>query len=111
VERPEVLALAWDRETQSGAVPWHDATVQFDRIRGPEVEAYRQGLPDPFADNPQVKGSRAFGSASHYDQQVNLPMEVLSREGVLERAMAVASENPPYKTPGPDRAQLEVLLT
>ena len=122
VERPEDLALAWERETLGSAVPWHDATVQFDRIRGPEVEAFRQGLPDPFADNSKVMGTRAFASAGHYDQQVNLwqaeiascyslPIDVISREGVLERAMAVASENPPYTTPGPDRVQLEALLT
>ena len=122
LDRPAELATAWDIETQGNALPWHQATVQFDRVRGPEVEALRLGLPDPFAKDRIVGGSRAFASASHYDEQVlnwmsemqsclSLPSEVVSREGVLERVRRVARENPPYETPGPDRVQLEGLLS
>lgn len=41
---------------------------------------------------------------------ISLPMDVIGRSGVFERVLEVASENPPYVTPGPDRTQLEALL-
>lgn len=122
LDDPAELASAWDRVTQSRAVPWHDATVQFDRVRGPEVEAYRLGQPDPH--DPQdvgVAALRAFDSARHYDAQVlhwfgqqasciSLPTEVAAMPGVSERVIEVASNNPVYATPGPGRAELEDLL-
>ena len=104
------------------AVPWHEATVQFDRVRGPEVEAYRLGQPDPHdPSDPNIARVRAFNSASHHDAQVlswfseisscrSLGVEVLTRPGLFERVLEVASENPPYATPGPDRSKLEALL-
>ena len=94
----------------------------FDRIRGPEVEAFRLGLPDPHDPaNSTVAGTRAFASAAHYDAEVlnwfaetmscmTLPLDVIRREGVFERVLEVAQANPPYVTPGPDRAELEALL-
>jgi 2-polyprenyl-6-methoxyphenol hydroxylase-like FAD-dependent oxidoreductase len=122
LEDPVGMAEAWDRETEVRAAPWHDATVQFDRVRGPEVEAYRLALPDPHdPTDPMVSGFRAFASAAHYDTEVltwfgeqagciTLPMEVARREGAFDRVLEVAMANPPYMTPGPDRAQLEALL-
>jgi len=122
VDRPAEMASTWDKTTEMEAVPWHAATVQFDRVRGPEVEAQRLGRPDPHdPSDPNIAGARAFNSASHYDAQVlswfsevsscrSLPMEVLTRPGVFERVLEIASENPPYLTPGPDRSQLEALL-
>ena len=103
-------------------MPWHNATVQIDRVRGPEVEAFRLGLADPHDPNdPGIAGLRAFGSAVHYDAQLlaqygeimsrmTLPSDVIARPGVFERIIEVASQNPPYQTPGPDRRQLEDLL-
>lgn len=122
VDRPELMAATWNEVTEAHAVPWHESTVQFDRVRGPEVEASRLGQPDPHdPSDPMVAISRAFASAMHYDAQVlawnqeiasclTLPIEVLARSGVIERILTVAGENPPYATPGPDRAQLEELL-
>lgn len=122
LDQPAEMAVAWVGATQIDAEPWHEATVQFDRVRGPEVEAFRLGLPDPNdPDDPMVAGSRAFFSASHYDAQVlawyqevascqSLPMDVLMRPGVFDRVLEVAAENPPYVTPGPDRPRLEELL-
>jgi 2-polyprenyl-6-methoxyphenol hydroxylase-like FAD-dependent oxidoreductase len=122
LDRPDEMAASWGHATRLHAQPWHDATVEFDRVRGPEVEAARLGEPDPHDPaDPAVAGTRAFFSATHYDPQVlswffeiggcfALPTEVLSRPGVLERVIAIASENPPYVTPGPDRSQLEALL-
>jgi 2-polyprenyl-6-methoxyphenol hydroxylase-like FAD-dependent oxidoreductase len=123
LDDPKGLADGWQQVTSANAEPWHDTTVQFDRIRGPEVEAFRQGLPDPHApDDLLVMGFRALDSARHYDGEVlqwwgeqasclALPMEVASRPGVFERVFEVATANPPYVTPGPDRAALEDLLT
>lgn len=122
LDRPAEMAEAWARATQMQAEPWHEATVQFDRTRGPEVEAFRLGQPDPHdPSDPNIAGARAFYSASHYDAQVlswfceiggclTLPMDVLTRPGAFERVLEVAAGNPPYVAPGPDRPQLEELL-
>jgi 2-polyprenyl-6-methoxyphenol hydroxylase-like FAD-dependent oxidoreductase len=119
---PATMAKEWERATNERAALWHDATVSFDRIRGPEIEAYRQGLPDPHDPNDiSVAGPRAFVSASHYDPQclawfgevascISLPDQVVAREGVLEKVLEVALSNPPYQPPHPDRATLESLL-
>jgi 2-polyprenyl-6-methoxyphenol hydroxylase-like FAD-dependent oxidoreductase len=122
VDQPVEFARAWDQATRDVAAPWHDATVDFDRVRGPEVEALRQGLPDPFDPaDPAVAGARAFDTASHYDRQVfawgselggcfSLPSELLSRPGVFDRVLEVAMAHEPYVTPGPTRAELEALV-
>lgn len=122
LEDPRQLADEWERRTRERPARWHAATVDFDRLRAPQVEALLRGLDDP-ADpsDPAVAGPRAFASAAHYDPQVlewffevmscyALPAEVLSREGVRERVGEVAAANPPYVSPGPDRARLEELL-
>ncbi|HVA71169.1 MAG TPA: FAD-dependent oxidoreductase [Acidimicrobiales bacterium] len=122
VGHPKELATAWDETTRREAVPWHDATVQFDRVRGPEVEALRLGEPDPHdPSDSSVAVARAFSSAAHYDPQVlawsselgsclTQPSELFARPGVIERVLEVAGQNPTYVIPGPDRAQLEALL-
>ena len=122
LDDPTRMAKEWQAVTEAKALPWHDDTVDFDRIRGPEVEAYRCHQPDPFASgDPGVARARAFTSASHYDPQVfewfaevhgciASPAQVFSRDGAPERVSEVAGSNPPYRTPGPDRSQLEALL-
>ncbi len=122
VDRPVELSERWDEVTQATAVPWHASTVAFDEMRGPEVEALRQGLADPLdANDPSVAMSRAFGSALHYDRQVfswgqeiggclALPDEVFARPGAFERVIDVAMAHPSYDVPGPSRADLEALL-
>jgi 2-polyprenyl-6-methoxyphenol hydroxylase-like FAD-dependent oxidoreductase len=122
IEEPRKLAEEWERRTAERAARWHASTVDFDRIRAPEVEAHLQGLPDPFDPaDPSVAGPRAFASASQYDSQVlhwfseliaciTLPEDVIARPGVFERVLDVALSNPPYVPPGPSRAELEELL-
>ncbi|MFI5036708.1 MAG: FAD-dependent oxidoreductase [Acidimicrobiales bacterium] len=122
VDQPAELARRWDEVTRAVAAPWHASTVSFDAVRGPEVEALRQGLPDPFdANDPSVAMPRAFNSALHYDRQVfawgqeiagclALPEQVFARPGVFERVIEVALAHPPYEAPGPSRAELEALL-
>ena len=123
LDDPSAMATEWERATAANAARWHDATVQYDRVRGPEVEAYRQGLPDPHDPNDMaVAGFRAFDSARHYDPQVlqwygeqatcfTLADDLVAREGVFERVLDVALSNEPYVMPAPDRATLETLLT
>jgi len=122
VEDPRRLAVEWARRTAERAARWHASTVDFDRIRAPEVEAHLHGLPDPFdASDPSVAGPRAFASASHHDLQVlqwffevvgclTLPDEVMARDGVFERVLDVALSTPPSSSPGPTRTELEELL-
>lgn len=122
LDDPAKMAHEWDRVTTANAARWHEATVRYDRVRGPEVEAYRQGLPDPHDPNDMaVAGFRAFDSARHYDPQVlqwfgeqatcfTLPDDLVARPGVFERVLDVALSNEPYVMPAPDRATLEALL-
>jgi len=122
VDQPVELSRRWDEVTRAVAAPWHASTVAFDAVRGPEVEALRQGLADPLdANDPSVAMPRAFNSALHYDRQVfawgqeiggclALPEEIFSRPGAFERVIDVALAHPPYEAPGPSRAELEALL-
>lgn len=119
---PVTMAEEWERVTAERAVPWHESTVQFDRIRGPEIEAFCRGLPDPHDPNDlAVAGPRAFASAAHYDPQclawfgevascISRPDDIVARDGVLAKVVEVAVANPPYQTPAPSRAELESLL-
>jgi len=87
IDDPNQLSAEWERRTGDTPAKWHASTVDFDRLRAPEVDALLQGLDDPFdPSDPSVAGPRAFASAAHYDPQV------------------------PYSSPGPDRAELEELL-
>lgn len=116
------LASEWERRTGDRPARWQASTVDFDRLRAPQVDAFMQGLDDPVdPSDPSVTGPRAFASAAHYDHQVlewffevigclTLPAYVTAREGVLERVLDVALSNPPYSSPGPNRAELEELL-
>jgi 2-polyprenyl-6-methoxyphenol hydroxylase-like FAD-dependent oxidoreductase len=122
INDPGALAAEWERLTGGRPAKWHASTVDFDRIRAPEVDAFLQGLDDPFdPTDPNVAGPRAFASAAHYDRQVlewfyevvsctSLPDDVISREGVFDRVLEVALSTPPYSSPGPNRAELEEIL-
>ena len=122
IDDPHQLAVEWERRTGGRPARFHASTVDFDRLRAPQVDAFMRGQDDP-ADpsDPSVAGPRAFASAAHYDAEVlrwydeviacfSLPDEVVARDGVLERVREVASSTPPYSSPGPDRAELEEIL-
>jgi 2-polyprenyl-6-methoxyphenol hydroxylase-like FAD-dependent oxidoreductase len=122
IDNPRQLASEWERQTGNRPARWHASTVDFDRLRAPQVDAFMQGLDDPFdPSDPSVAGPRAFASAAHYDPQVlqwffeviscyTLPDEVMARDGVFERVLEVALSTPPYSSPGPNRAELEEIL-
>jgi 2-polyprenyl-6-methoxyphenol hydroxylase-like FAD-dependent oxidoreductase len=123
IEDPYQLAREWERRTGDRPARWHASTVDFDRVRAPEVDAFMRGLDDPFdPSDPNVAGARAFASAAHHDPQVlqwflevlaclSLPDEVIGREGVFERVLEVALSTEPYTSPGPNRSELEEILT
>jgi 2-polyprenyl-6-methoxyphenol hydroxylase-like FAD-dependent oxidoreductase len=122
IDDPRQLAGEWERRTGDRPERWHTSTVDFDRLRAPEVDAFMHGLDDPFdPSDPSVAGPRAFASAAHYDPQVlqwfheviscyTLPDDVIAREGAFERVLEVALSTPPYSSPGPNRAELEEIL-
>ncbi len=122
IDDPGQLATEWERRTEGRPAKWHASTVDFDRLRAPQVDAFLQGLDDPFdPSDPRVAAPRAFASASHYDPHVlewyfeaigclTLPGDVIAREGVFERVLEVALSTPPYSSPGPNRAELEEIL-
>jgi 2-polyprenyl-6-methoxyphenol hydroxylase-like FAD-dependent oxidoreductase len=122
VDDPRQLADEWERRTGDRPARFHASTVNFDRLRAPQVEALMMGLDDPLdPSDPSVAGPLAFASAAHYDPQVlrwffevisclSLPDEVLACEGALERVLEVALSNPPYSPPGPNRGELEEIL-
>jgi 2-polyprenyl-6-methoxyphenol hydroxylase-like FAD-dependent oxidoreductase len=122
IDDPRRLAGEWERRTGDRPARWHASTVDFDRLRAPQVDAFLQGLDDPFdPSDPSVAGPRAFASAAHYDPQVlqwfheviacySLPDDVMAGEGVFGRVLEVALSNPPYSSPGPNRAELEEIL-
>lgn len=122
IDDPCQLAGEWQRRTEGRPARWHASTVDFDRLRAPQVEAFLQGLDDPSdPSDPSVAGPRAFASAAHYDPKAlewfyevtgcfSLPDEVIGRDGVFERVLEVALSNPPYSSPGPNRAELEEIL-
>jgi 2-polyprenyl-6-methoxyphenol hydroxylase-like FAD-dependent oxidoreductase len=122
IDDPRQLAAEWERRTGDRPARWHASTVDFDRIRAPQVDAFMRGLDDPFdPSDPSVAGPRAFASAAHYDPEVlqwflevltcmSLPDEVIAREGVFERVIEVALSTRPYASPGPNRAELEEIL-
>jgi len=122
IDEPRELAGEWERRTGERPARWHASTVDFDRLRAPQVDAFMRGLQDPFdPSDPAVAGPRALTSAAHYDPQVlewffevitcqTLPDDLIAREGVLERVLDVALSNAPYESPGPSRTELEELL-
>lgn len=122
IDDPRQLASEWERRTGDRPARWHASTVDFDRLRAPQVDAFLLGLDDPFdPSDPGVAGPRALASTAHYDPQVlewffevisccSLPGEVMAREGVFERVLEVALSNPPYSSSGPNRAELEEIL-
>ncbi len=112
----EPLEPAWGRETRQRVVP----DTQFDRLRGPEVDPFRQHLPNPH-DPKDRWWLDLVNSAIYSDAQVlqwvgeqsncsTLPTDLASRPESWSGSSRVACANPPYRVPGPNQAALELLL-
>ncbi len=121
LDDPAAAQRAWHSSTEGRVSQLHDATVGFDLVRGPEVEAERQGLPVPPLEDPVAQMTAAFDTARHHDADLFRawadiatlrcdPGEVIGRPGVLERVLEVAGSHERYQAPCPERSQLEAAL-
>ncbi|MGH8978987.1 MAG: FAD-dependent oxidoreductase, partial [Acidimicrobiia bacterium] len=121
LDDPAAAHAAWQKATALRAEGFHEATVAFDVVRGPEVEAERHGRPVPVSEDPVAQITKALDSARHYDADVFRawadiatlqadPLEVLGRPGVMDRVLDVAGNAEPYQAPCPDRTELEALV-
>jgi hypothetical protein len=102
--------------------PWYRETLEEDRERLRELEAFRQGLePAPPSERPALL-RRALSTAAIFDpdlfrayadsRAVLKPLEqTFSENGVAERTLEVAGENQQLQIPGPSREELVAMLS
>lgn len=121
LEDQREFAEAWDAATEERLAPWYRETVEEDRERLRELEAFRQGLePAAPSERPAVL-RRALSTAALYDpdlfrayldsRAVLKPLgQTFSDDGVVERALQIAGEKEPLELPGPSREELIALL-
>ncbi len=111
------LAIRWGELTTEHVEPLFADTLSFDRHRLAEVEAVIEGRPYE-TDDPSWNMGNALASSIMRDPdllrgflEVGLLLDrgvnVLSRPGLAERALALADPTP---LPGPDRAELLTLV-
>jgi 2-polyprenyl-6-methoxyphenol hydroxylase-like FAD-dependent oxidoreductase len=102
LDDPAALAAAWKTATDRRARPFVEATIDYDRVRAPEVEAAMEGRVHEHT-NPAALAFVAMNNARHRDQFVfenfrdiatlsATTGEVLSREGVFERVIEFGTE-------------------
>lgn len=114
LDDPGAVAAGWKTGTDKRALPFVESTIDYDRVRGPEVEAAIEGRTHEHTD-PAALGFIAMDNARHRDQQVfehfrdiatlrTTIDEVLAREGVFERVLEFGAE--PWTHPQPTRDEL-----
>jgi len=114
---PAAFATAFQRHTDERVAPYVHDQLRADRARVAEMDALRRGEPAPAAD---VDVS-AFAVAAMEDPEVfraflevlmclALPSEVLSRPRIAD-AVARRRGETPAPAPGPDRRELEALIS
>jgi 2-polyprenyl-6-methoxyphenol hydroxylase-like FAD-dependent oxidoreductase len=114
LDEPAAMATAWKTATDRRARPFVEATIAYDRVRAPEVEAAMEGRVHEHTD-PAALGFVAMNNARHRDQFVfehyrdiatlnATTAEVIAREGVLERIIEFGTE--PWAPARPTRDQL-----
>lgn len=110
---PLALALAHDSVTETRVTPWYRYTVESDQKRIAQITAAIQGRT---ALRPKDPGS-ALLVAMMYDPDLfrvfieifsllALPQEVMTRPGLTDRIMEVASTHETVAPPGPSRDEL-----
>lgn len=116
-EDPAGFATRWDAETAATVEPYYRDTLAFDRHRLAEMRAEVAGVPYE-TDAPGWLLSEALRRASGKDPDLlraylgiasllERGVDVLSRPGVAERAIALGSPEP---APGPNRAELLAIV-
>lgn len=114
IDDPVAVAHQWRAATARRALPLVEATVDYDRVRAPEVEAAIAGEPYEPTDMATL-GFIAMNNARRRDQVVfehfrdivtlrASPDEVIAREGVLQRVLEFGAE--PMPQAQPSRAEL-----
>jgi 2-polyprenyl-6-methoxyphenol hydroxylase-like FAD-dependent oxidoreductase len=114
LDDPAALATAWKTATDRRVRPFVEATIDYDRIRAPEVEAAMEGRVHEHTD-PGALGFVAMNNARRRDQFVfenfrdiatlnATSGEVLSRDGVFERVIEFGAEA--WTPAQPTRGQL-----
>jgi len=115
------LATAWQLATDEELGPWHEATLTLDRARSREIEGILTGQPVDLGSDPVLGMSKALFAAAARDPDVLRGFaevasclapaeEVFARPGFLELVFEVAAAHPD-PAPGPDRAELEQLVS
>ncbi len=111
---PAAMAKAWTTGTNRRAMPFVESTIDYDRVRGPEVDAAIDGRVHEHTD-PAALGFVAMNNARHRSQFVfehfrdiatlrATAAEVLGREGVFEKVLEFGAE--PWTPPQPSRDEL-----
>jgi flavin-dependent dehydrogenase len=118
LDDPVVFATEWHETTLAEVEPHYRETLAFDHHRLAEIDAEIAGRPYETDDPGWVLGTALENAASRdHDllrHQLEIPMllatgqEVLSRPGVVERALELRSEHEPG--PGPSRVELVALV-
>ena len=114
LDDPAAVAQGWKVATDRRARPFVESTIDYDRVRGPEVEAAMEGRVYEHTD-PAAVGFTAMNNARHRDQftfenfrdiaTLNATTsDVLAREGVFERILEFGAE--PWTPVQPTRTEL-----
>ncbi len=114
LDDPDAVAHGWKVATDGRARPLVESTIDYDRARGPEVEAAMEGRVYEHTD-PAALGFNAMNNARHRDQVVfenfrdiatlrASTMDVIAREGLFERILEFGAE--PWTPAQPTRAEL-----
>ena len=121
LDAPGRLAEAFDAVTEAELTPWYRATLDVDRDRQAEIDALVDGRPAPAPADDAAAAGRALMVAMAYDPEayrafmdiigvIELPQDVFSRPGLVDRIMAIAQSEPPLQIPAPSRQELLELV-
>lgn len=113
---PLALAHAHDEMTEARVAPWYRNTIDLDRTRWARIQAVIEGRPIPEPTEPAARVRDALMVAIRYDADLfraftemtallTLPRDVMSRPGIVDSIMAVASRHQAAAPPGPTRAE------
>lgn len=120
LDDPEALAITFHERSERIVRPWHDATIAIDRRRVREMRTLLAGevpVPTPdeqFADTLNASiGSDAVATRAAMEMFscLALPDEVFARPGFVEHVSSLAGTVSNDPIPGPDRHELEALLS
>jgi hypothetical protein len=121
---PVALVEEYDRVTERDVAPWYHSQIAVDRARFAEIEALRAGRePAPPADElarqfaalvgAAVADPDLFRAAIEYVGTITPLQELFRRPELAERVRAIGVSlpgAPPFRMPGPDRAELLAIL-